>query len=116
MPHTIALIRPALFCCIFLFVVTETLLSPFYPQFFLTVFGVQDLDYTGWYIFLCRLTVLLCAPLWGLAARHVEVKHLLFLGQAGSAGLTEKMTSPNSSSSSSCATATDWRRLSSVTQ
>lgn len=88
MPHTIALIRPALFCCIFLFVVTETLLSPFYPQFFLTVFGVQDLDYTGWYIFLCRLTVLLCAPLWGLAARHVEVKHLLFLGQAGSAGLT----------------------------
>lgn len=88
MPHTLTLIRPALFCCIFLFVVTETLLSPFYPQFFLTVFGIHDLDYTGWYIFLCRLTVLICAPLWGLAARHADVKHLLMLGQAGSAGLT----------------------------
>jgi hypothetical protein len=75
-----------LFGCLFLYVATETLLSPFYPQFFRKVFGIQEWEYTGHYIFLCRLTVLVCAPLWGMAARHVAVKYLLFTGQMG-AGL-----------------------------
>jgi len=80
------LVRRTLFCCIFLYVATETLLSPFYPQFFRKVFGIQDWEYTGRYIFFCRLTVLVCAPLWGFAARHVQIRHLLFVGQM-SAGL-----------------------------
>jgi hypothetical protein len=86
MPARPRLIRRTLFCCIFLYVATETLLSPFYPQFFRKVFGIQEWEYTGRYIFFCRLTVLFCAPLWGLAARYVQVKHLLFVGQM-SAGL-----------------------------
>jgi MFS family permease len=77
------LIRVALFACVFLYIFTETLLSPFYPQFFRKVFGVEDLEYSGYYIFVCRLTVVVCAPLWGLLARRFEVRHLLFVGQAG---------------------------------
>lgn len=82
------LVRTALFLCVFLYIFTETLLSPFYPQFFARVFGVEDLEYSGYYIFVCRLTVVVCAPLWGLLARRFEVKHLLFVGQAGAALFT----------------------------
>jgi DHA1 family multidrug resistance protein-like MFS transporter len=78
----------ALYICVFLYVFTEVLLSPFYPQFFQKVFGIDDLSYTGFYIFVCRFTVVLFAPLWGLLSRYVEVRHLLFFGQAATALFT----------------------------
>ncbi|WP_408010511.1 MFS transporter [Pseudalkalibacillus sp. A8] len=74
-----------LFSCIFLFVGTEVLLSPFYPQFFEKVFGIDDLSFTGMYVFLCRLTVVLISPIWGLLAKRFDAKSLLLIGQTGTA-------------------------------
>ncbi len=91
MRHRLQLVLGALFLCVFLAIFNEVLLSPFYPQFFRKVFGVEDLAYTGYYIFVCRLTVVLCAPFWGILARRFEVKHLLYIGQAGTAVMTALM-------------------------
>ncbi|MCF6409367.1 MFS transporter [Pseudalkalibacillus salsuginis] len=74
-----------LFGCIFLFVGTEVLLSPFYPQFFEKVFGIEDLSFTGMYVFLCRLTVVLISPIWGLLAKRFDARKLLLIGQVGTA-------------------------------
>lgn len=91
MKHQWQLLSGALFLCVFLAIFNEVLLSPFYPQFFRKVFGVEALAYTGYYIFVCRLTVVLCAPVWGILARWFEVKHLLYVGQAGTAVMTALM-------------------------
>ena len=82
------IVAGSLFLCVFLAIFNEVLLSPFYPQFFRKVFGVEDLAYTGFYIFVCRLTVVLSAPIWGILSRRLEVKHLLYIGQAGTAVMT----------------------------
>jgi MFS transporter, DHA1 family, multidrug resistance protein len=74
--------------CIFLGLFTEVLLSPYYPQFFRQVFGIEHYGFTGLYLFVCRLTVLLFSPLWGWLSRKVEVKRLLFAGQLGTAAAT----------------------------
>ncbi|MBO0351144.1 MFS transporter [Phormidium pseudopriestleyi FRX01] len=86
----------ALFLCVFLAIFSEVLLSPFYPQFFSKVFGMEDLAYTGFYIFVCRLTVVICAPAWGFLARFWEVKYLLYAGQAGAAVMTALMATSTS--------------------
>ncbi|BCL38533.1 MFS transporter [Nostoc sp. MS1] len=91
MKHRLPLISMALFLCVFLSIFNEVLLSPFYPQFFRKVFGVSDLAYTGYYIFICRLTVVLAAPVWGMLSRRFEVKHLLYAGQLGTAVMTALM-------------------------
>ncbi|BAB72349.1 MFS transporter [Anabaena sp. FACHB-709] len=96
MKHRLPLISGALFLCVFLSIFNEVLLSPFYPQFFRKVFGVTDLAYTGYYIFVCRLTVVLCAPVWGVLSRRFEVKHLLFVGQLGAAFMTALMGTSSS--------------------
>ncbi|WP_051526499.1 MFS transporter [Alkanindiges illinoisensis] len=80
--------KSLLLCCGFLFVFTETVLSPFYPQFFQQVFGRTDLALTGNYVATCRLTVLLAAPLWGLLARRIDAIKLLIIGQSMAAILT----------------------------
>ncbi|GKU76657.1 MFS transporter [Paenibacillus sp. L3-i20] len=89
--RTSALTRPVLLGCVFLSIFGEVLLSPFYPQFFAKVFGVEDLTYTGFYILVCRLTVVLISPLWGLLSRKFAVQHLLLVGQAGTAICTAMM-------------------------
>ncbi|GAB4286988.1 MAG: MFS transporter [Oscillatoriaceae cyanobacterium] len=97
-PADKTLVFGVLFFCVFLAVFGEVLLSPFYPQFFKKVFGVEDLGYTGYYIFICRLTVVICAPLWGLLSRWIQVKYLLYLGQAGAAITTALMANSTSAS------------------
>ena len=77
-----------LLVCGFIFVFTETILSPFYPQFFAQVFGVKDLTLTGNYVALCRLTVLISAPIWGFIARRIDPLKLLIFGQLLAAGAT----------------------------
>jgi len=92
--HTVhSMAQAALLLSIFLWIFSETLLSPFYPQFFRSVFGIADVGYAGYYIFACRLTVILCAPLWGALARRVTARHLLLVGQAGAAVITALMAS-----------------------
>ncbi|MFC0468999.1 MFS transporter [Halalkalibacter kiskunsagensis] len=73
--------QTVLFFLIFYFVYTDVALSPFYPQFFDKVFGITDLGYTAFYIFIARLTVVIAVPIWGLISKYFEVKHLLYVGQ-----------------------------------
>jgi predicted MFS family arabinose efflux permease len=73
-----------LLACVFLFVCTEVLLSPFYPQFFEKVYGITDPDSTGLYIMTCRLAVVIFTPIWGLAAKKWHNSSVLLIaGQWG---------------------------------
>jgi len=81
-------ITSGLLACGFLFVFTETLLSPFYPQFFAQVFNIENVTITGYYMAACRITVMICAPLWGLLARRFDPIALLIFSQTGAAILT----------------------------
>lgn len=73
-----------LLSCVFLFVCTEVLLSPFYPQFFKKVYGITDPDLTGFYIMTCRLAVVVFTPIWGLIAnKRQNSSTLLIIGQWG---------------------------------
>lgn len=74
-------VQTVLFFFIFYSVYADVALSPFYPQFFEKVFGIRDLEFTAFYIFLARLTVVIAIPIWGLLSKYVEVKHLLYAGQ-----------------------------------
>ncbi|MBD7963712.1 MFS transporter [Fictibacillus norfolkensis] len=73
-----------LLSCVFLFVCTEVLISPFYPQFFKKVYGINDPDLTGFYIMTCRLVVVVFTPIWGLIAhKRNNSSTLLIIGQWG---------------------------------
>lgn len=73
-----------LLSCVFLFVCTEVLLSPFYPQFFKKVYGIDDPDLTGFYIMTCRLVVVIFTPIWGfIAHKRSNSSTLLIIGQWG---------------------------------
>jgi DHA1 family multidrug resistance protein-like MFS transporter len=58
-------------------VVCDSMLHPFYPQYFASVFGVTDARHVGAYIASCSLTVLLTFPLWALIAKRMSVLRLL---------------------------------------
>ncbi|MFG6496485.1 MFS transporter [Fictibacillus sp. UD] len=73
-----------LLSCVFLFICTEVLLSPFYPQFFKKVYGITDPNITGFYIMTCRLVVVIFTPIWGLMAnKWKNSSFLLIIGQWG---------------------------------
>ncbi|AFY40277.1 major facilitator superfamily MFS_1 [[Leptolyngbya] sp. PCC 7376] len=81
-----------LFVCTFTYIFSEVLLAPFYPVFFEKVFGVEDLTYTGFYIFICRMTVVVTAPFWGFFSNKLNIKTLLYCGQICSALVCVFMT------------------------
>lgn len=66
-------------------VIDDSLLHPFFPQYFAQVFGVHDPRHVGYYIGACSLTVLLCFPLWAALAKRVRLLPLLLVTQALSA-------------------------------
>ena len=81
-------VQLALYACGFMFIFTETLLSPFYPQFFAKVFNLNDAYITGEFMAMCRLVVIFSAPLWGVLARYFDPVKLLIVGQVLAAALT----------------------------
>ena len=81
-------VQLALYACGFMFIFTETLLSPFYPQFFAKVFNLDDAYITGEFMAMCRLVVIFSAPLWGVLARYFDPVKLLIVGQILAAVLT----------------------------
>ena len=62
-------------------VVSDSMLHPFYPQFFDVVFGVSNPQHVGSYIAACSLTVMLSFPVWAWVARKTPVLHLLVFTQ-----------------------------------
>ena len=63
-------------------VVSDSLLHPFYPQYFEQVLGVADPRRVGAYVAACSLTVLIAFPLWARLALRVHPVRLLLATQA----------------------------------
>jgi DHA1 family multidrug resistance protein-like MFS transporter len=63
-------------------VVSDSLLHPFYPQYFAEVLGVTDPRHVGLYVAACSLTVLLSFPLWARLSLRVHPMRLLLATQA----------------------------------
>lgn len=70
-----------------LLLVTELALSPFYPQLFARLYGVEDSAATGLFLWLCRASALLALPVLALLARHVAPTRLVAAGLAACAVL-----------------------------
>ena len=70
-------------------VVADTMLLPFYPQFFEQEFGITSPQHVGLYIAATCLTVMLSFPVWARIARKVEELHLWVVTQivAGCLGI-----------------------------
>ncbi|AQQ66368.1 hypothetical protein Mag101_00915 [Microbulbifer agarilyticus] len=67
------------FCLIGLTVVSviaDTMLLPFYPEFFSKEFGVGDARHVGIYIAACCFTVMVTFPLWAKVATRIHELHL----------------------------------------
>jgi len=62
-------------------VISDSMLHPFYPQYFAQVFGVVDPRHVGLYIAACSFTVLTTFPGWALLARKVGTLQLLIATQ-----------------------------------
>lgn len=62
-------------------VISDTMLQPFYPQYFAARFGVSDPVHVGVYIAALCLTAMLSLPLWARVARRVPVLLLLVYTQ-----------------------------------
>jgi predicted MFS family arabinose efflux permease len=62
-------------------VVSDSLLHPFYPQYFAEVFGVTDPRQVGAYVAACSLTALASFPLWARLAMRVNPLCLLLVTQ-----------------------------------
>ncbi|MGK5532703.1 MFS transporter [Streptomyces sp. URMC 129] len=70
-----------------LHLVAETALTPFLPQLFERLYGIEDAEATGLYLWVCRIVGLAALPLWGLAARRWPLHRLVLAGLCGSAVL-----------------------------
>jgi DHA1 family multidrug resistance protein-like MFS transporter len=57
--------------------VSDSMLNPFFPQYFSSVLGVDDPRHVGYYIAACSLVVLLAFPVWARIARRVALVRLL---------------------------------------
>ncbi len=70
-------------------VMTDTMLLPFYPQFFSSAFDMHSSEHVGFYIAACCFTVMLAFPLWASLAKQVNELHLWVLTQiiAGCLGM-----------------------------
>lgn len=69
-------------------VASDSLLHPFYPQYFAEVLSVSDPMHVGLYIAACSLTALIAFPIWALCARHVSVLYLLIITQVATGALS----------------------------
>lgn len=65
-------LRQALIFQTLVSVVADTMLLPFYPQFFAEEFGNSSPEHVGFYIAACCFTVMIALPLWAKVARRVN--------------------------------------------
>lgn len=69
-------------------VISDSMLHPFFPQYFATVLGVDDPRHVGAYIAACSLVVLVAFPVWARIARRVVLVRLLIATQLAAAVLS----------------------------
>ena len=63
-------------------VISDSMLIPFYPQYFAKVFGVDDPQYVGFYLAIYCLVVMLAFPIWAKIAKRVAILPLLVISQS----------------------------------
>lgn len=70
-------------------VIADTMLLPFYPQFFQQAFDQSSPEHVGYYIAACCFTVMCAFPLWAKVAKHIHELHLWVYTQiiAGALGI-----------------------------
>jgi DHA1 family multidrug resistance protein-like MFS transporter len=70
-------------------VIADTMLLPFYPQFFQQAFNQSSPEHVGYYIATCCFTVMCAFPLWAKVAKHINELHLWVYTQiiAGALGI-----------------------------
>ncbi|MBW0148089.1 MFS transporter [Marinobacter arenosus] len=68
-------------------VVSDSMLLPFYPHFFATVFGVTNPQHVGLYLSASCLAVILALPLWARLVRRTGVLNLLVYTQVAAGAL-----------------------------
>lgn len=74
-------LRSGLIAVTIIAVVSDTMLMPFYPQFFADVFGVTDPRHVGLYIAAFCCTVMLAFPFWAQLAKRRSTLRLLIWTQ-----------------------------------
>ncbi len=70
-------------------VMADTMLLPFYPQFFAVAFNMHSPEHVGFYIAACCLTIMTAFPLWAKLAKHFNEIHIWIYTQiiAGALGV-----------------------------
>ena len=68
-------------------VVADTMLLPFYPQFFAQAFDNTSPEHVGFYIAACCFTVMVTLPLWARVARHISEFPLWVMTQLAAGSL-----------------------------
>jgi DHA1 family multidrug resistance protein-like MFS transporter len=66
-------------------VVCDTMLLPFYPQFFKEEFGLNSSEHVGFYIATCCFSVMMVFPLWAKVAKYINELHLWVYTQIAAA-------------------------------
>ncbi len=69
-------------------VLSDSLLHPFFPQYFSLVFGIDDAGLVSRYIASCSFTVLISFPFWAWLSKRVSVLSLLLWTQLGTCVLS----------------------------
>lgn len=80
-------IRLCLILLILVADISDTLLLPFYPQFFSKVFAINSPQHVGAYIAACCFVVMFSFPLWAKVAKYINELHLWLYTQMISAVL-----------------------------
>jgi len=62
-------------------VISDSMLIPFYPQFFAAAFSITSPQHVGLYLSASCFAVMLAFPLWAAAAKHMPVLRLLIYTQ-----------------------------------
>lgn len=65
----------------FVAVVSDTMLHPFYPQFFSQQFGIDTPEHTGYYLAGCCLTIMIAFPFWAWVHKKYQLFDILMITQ-----------------------------------
>ncbi len=78
------LLKASLIVLTVISVIADTMLLPFYPQFFESAFGLDSAAHVGFYVAACCFTVMSAFPFWAKVAKRVQELHLLVYTQIAS--------------------------------
>ncbi|MEJ2418136.1 MAG: MFS transporter [Exilibacterium sp.] len=76
-----------LYVCVLIGHMADALLAPYYPQYFLAVYGIDDPQYVALLIASCRFVMVFAYPLWAILSKKVSTFALLVVTQGISGGV-----------------------------